>query len=252
MTKAVFLMLFVSTAVCAQQVQPPNRPYHQIPDNDGVYFVGPEVRAPTILHAEPVSNIGDMAQTDVQGICVLQLIVGTDGSPTNIRVIRSLTRDIDSAAVDAIKRSQFTPGSLDGKSVAVKVVAEVGFYTDHRPAIPEIVIMERDVNPADSTHPLQKKGNLAESASNPPELIHKVDAYYPIPGKKAKYQGISKVSALIGEDGIPTDVRVERGIGMGLDENAVDAVRLYRFRPAMRSGKPVSERVTLDVSFLIY
>jgi protein TonB len=47
-------------------------------------------------------------------------------------------------------------------------------------------------------------------------------------------------------------VRVVRGVGMGLDEKAVEAVRQYKFKPAMQNGKPVPVDLYIDVNFQIF
>jgi TonB family protein len=50
-------------------------------------------------------------------------------------------------------------------------------------------------------------------------------------------------------DGRVGDVRVLGGLGHGLDERAVDAVRQWRFSPARRLGKPVDVLVEVAVEF---
>jgi protein TonB len=45
---------------------------------------------------------------------------------------------------------------------------------------------------------------------------------------------------------------VIRGIGMGLDEKAVEAVRQFKFKPAMLNGKPVKVEMYFDVIFNIF
>jgi protein TonB len=47
-------------------------------------------------------------------------------------------------------------------------------------------------------------------------------------------------------------VRVLRGVGMGLDEKAVEAVKQYKFRPAMENGKPVLVELNVEVNFQIF
>ena len=39
---------------------------------------------------------------------------------------------------------------------------------------------------------------------------------------------------------------------MGLDEKAIEAVRQYKFEPAMFNGKPVAVHITIEVNFQIY
>jgi TonB family protein len=45
---------------------------------------------------------------------------------------------------------------------------------------------------------------------------------------------------------------VVRALGMGLDEKALEAVRRYRFKPALKNGKPVPAMMTVVVNFRLY
>jgi outer membrane biosynthesis protein TonB len=245
-------LAFNAAGVWAQQTAPNDGSYHQIPDSDGSYFVGYEVTAPTLTHAAPATYPGDTARPGLQGICVLFLVVAADGAPATIRTVQGLRDDFDAAAIDSVRRSQFEPGKLNGKPVPVKVWAEIGFSVDHRTSFPELVVMERDVSPVDSIQGSAGKAHAADPANSPPVLIHMAEAYIPVPGKKAKYQSLVSVSALVGVDGLPSDVRVVRPLGMGLDEKAVEAVRLYRFKPALKRGMPVPAMVSVEVKFLLW
>jgi TonB family protein len=57
---------------------------------------------------------------------------------------------------------------------------------------------------------------------------------------------------MVTEDGLPVDVRIEKSVGHGLDENALQSVSKYRFKPAMKDGKPVAARVAVEVNFRLY
>jgi protein TonB len=52
-------------------------------------------------------------------------------------------------------------------------------------------------------------------------------------------------------DGVPQDVKVLRGLGLGLDEKAVEAVQGWRFKPATRGGEPVAVTAQVEVNFQI-
>jgi outer membrane biosynthesis protein TonB len=54
----------------------------------------------------------------------------------------------------------------------------------------------------------------------------------------------------VSDEGVPTDVRVVRGLGFGLDEKAAAAVWRYRFFPAMKKGKPIAARRNVIVNFV--
>jgi TonB family protein len=81
--------------------------------------------------------------------------------------------------------------------------------------------------------------------------------YSPVPeysdeARKTKHQGTVVVQAIIGVDGLPRDLHVQRSLGMGLDEKALEAVRKWRFEPAMKDGSPVNVRVSIEVNFHLY
>jgi TonB family protein len=76
--------------------------------------------------------------------------------------------------------------------------------------------------------------------------------YEPDAARKAKYQGSVLLWLVVGADGLPHNVRVQRSLGMGLDEKAIAAVSTWRFQPATLDGKPVAVEVNVQVSFRLY
>ena len=84
-----------------------------------------------------------------------------------------------------------------------------------------------------------------------PVVLYQPDPEFSEEARKAKFSGDVMVYLWIDTDGKPSHVRVVRGVGMGLDEKAVEAVRQYRFRPAMKDGKPVQVDLYVHVDFTI-
>lgn len=85
-----------------------------------------------------------------------------------------------------------------------------------------------------------------------PELIYKVDPEFSEEARKAKFMGIVLVNLIVDQNGMPQNVHVLRGVGMGLDEQAVKAVQQYRFKPAKENGKPVAVELNVEVNFQIF
>ena len=85
-----------------------------------------------------------------------------------------------------------------------------------------------------------------------PQLIYQVEPEFSEEARKAKVAGNVLVTLVVDTSGHPQRVRVLRGIGMGLDEKAVEAVRQYRFKPAMEGSTPVPVQVNIDVNFQIF
>ena len=82
--------------------------------------------------------------------------------------------------------------------------------------------------------------------------------YCPIPqysdeARKAKYQGTVVLQVTITTDGRAVNISVVKGPGLGLEEKAIEAVRSWRFKPAIGpSGRPVPTIVPIEVTFRLY
>lgn len=86
-----------------------------------------------------------------------------------------------------------------------------------------------------------------------PSIIHSVEAEFSDEARRAKYQGVCVISLIVDAQGNPQNVRVVRALGMGLDEKAIEAIRQYKFKPAMKDGKtPVPVTLNIEVDFRLY
>jgi protein TonB len=57
------------------------------------------------------------------------------------------------------------------------------------------------------------------------------------------------LSVVIDRSGRPVNLRVIRGLGLGLDERAIAAVAQWRFEPGRENGAPVDVQATVEVNF---
>jgi protein TonB len=85
-----------------------------------------------------------------------------------------------------------------------------------------------------------------------PVLLNSVEAEFSDEARRAKYQGTCLVEIIVDAHGNPQNPRVVRSLGMGLDEKAIEAVMKYKFRPAMKGGKPVAVWQPVEVDFHLY
>lgn len=81
------------------------------------------------------------------------------------------------------------------------------------------------------------------------QVIYKVDPNYSEEAKAAKQQGEVWLSVTIDASGIPTDVTIACKLGLGLDEQAIAAVKQWRFKPTMKDGAPIAIKATIAVAF---
>jgi protein TonB len=85
-----------------------------------------------------------------------------------------------------------------------------------------------------------------------PKIIYRVDPEFSEEARKNKWQGVVVLRVIIGTDGKTHEISVVRSLGMGLDEKAVEAARLWRFDPGQKDGRPVPVEVNMEVSFHLY
>ncbi len=84
-----------------------------------------------------------------------------------------------------------------------------------------------------------------------PEPLQPIRPLYTEVARRAGLQGTVIVEAVIDEKGRATDIRVLRGLPMGLDRAAVEAIQRCPFKPAMMGGRPVKVYFNLTVNFTI-
>jgi TonB family protein len=82
-----------------------------------------------------------------------------------------------------------------------------------------------------------------------PKLIYKIEPAYSEEARQAKWQGNVGLSIVVGEDGSPSEIKVSHSLGLGLDENAIEAVKQWRFQPGLKDGKPVRVIASIEVRF---
>lgn len=87
------------------------------------------------------------------------------------------------------------------------------------------------------------------SGIEPPRLLREVKADYTDEGRRRNVTGDVVLEIVVRRDGSVGDVRVMQGLGSGLDERAVGAVRQWRFDPARRKGVAVDVIVEVAVEF---
>jgi TonB family protein len=85
-----------------------------------------------------------------------------------------------------------------------------------------------------------------------PQAISSPDPDYTEEARRAKKQGTCVLWLIVDAAGRPRDIKVVRGLGLGLDAKALEAVKQWRFQPALKDGKPVDVQISVEVEFHLY
>jgi TonB family protein len=87
------------------------------------------------------------------------------------------------------------------------------------------------------------------SGTTAPALIKKLEPAYTEEARAEKISGTALLYVVIEPNGTASHIKLLKGLGFGLDEQAVDAINQWRFKPGTRNGVPVPVEATIEVNF---
>ncbi len=183
------------------------------------------------------------------------------------------------SATNAISQWKFRPNVVQGELTWSRVRALVRFNADGTTAVDLAPAILAD-NFGDPGTPRSAAAAIPRPASSPeckpgnepvqapkfvdgaytagvggigsPSCVACPEPSYSDQARSAKISGIVVLHLIVTAEGRPTNIQVQRSLGYGLDEKAVQAVRKWRFKPAVGpEGKPVPVWTGLDVNFRI-
>jgi TonB family protein len=266
---ALFVLASASASI-SQQATPP-APSHATDapaERVKVYAIGPDVTAPLLLPHDFTKDLAKECRTKMDGTVLLSFLVDTAGLPHHAIFLRPLGTDLDPLALSIIAADRFSPGTRNGTPVVVGQTVEVAmqgcdaetkdnagktFYTLKLRSIPAQkfgILPQPQLNTIlgpDTFRVLRVGGEVSA-----PELLNHIDVEFSEEARRAKFQGICVLALIVDAHGLPEYVRVVWPLGKGLDEKAIEAVRKYRFTPAMKDGAPVPVIINVEVNFSLY
>ena len=104
---------------------------------------------------------------------------------------------------------------------------------------------------ADVPAPPTVRSHAAETATKvlPAEILSKPTPVYTQEARSLRIEGEVLLEVVLEASGSLRVVRVVRGLGHGLDDNAVKAAEQIHFKPAIRDGQPSDSTVVLHIIF---
>jgi TonB family protein len=208
-----------------------------------------------LIHQVDPKYPKEARKANLQGQIVLRATIGSDGKVSNVS-IASGDLVLAEEAVDAVRKWKFTPYTQNGTPVGVLQSLTFNFVAGTKVA--ELKPLSPATFEAAQSSTIRKGVSSSESVFRvghgvtPPKAIYAPDPGYDEKARKAKYQGTCVLSLVVGSDGQPRDIRVERAIGKGLDAKAVEAVSKWKFQPATKDGEPVATLINVEVTFHLY
>jgi TonB family protein len=97
-------------------------------DDEAVYDLGPGVTPPRVIK-QTAPQYPNGRGVRAVGSVIVGLIVSSKGLPKDPHILKSLDKDLDQSAVDAVKEWRFAPAQKDGKAIAVRVSLQIEFHS---------------------------------------------------------------------------------------------------------------------------
>jgi TonB family protein len=168
--------------------------------------------------------------------------VDEHGLPENLQVLNASHPIWGPEAMAIVREWQFVPGMKYGAPASVLCTVDLVWGSTNLSAQGlQWAVAQMSASPAPD--------RVRNLASSPVVVYRGTDPSYTEEARTAGLQGTVQVSFMIGEDGVPQNLRVINPLGHGLDEKAIDAVSQWRFQPIVLNGKPIRGGSTISVTF---
>ena len=165
--------------------------------------------------------------------------------------------------VYVVQQVRFKPPPPKQQQEIPKPKAKKVPIPDPTPDEPEPIRLPEDIEPdldlpdqdilfgiPDGPPPMEPTGPIrVGGAVKAPKKLFSPNPQYTEIARKARIQGVVIVEAIIDKQGNVTEVKILKGLPMGLDKAAADAVAKWRFESATLNGKPVAVIYNLTVNF---
>ena len=199
----------------------------------------------------------------IQGNVVLNVLIGKNGKVKNITVVSGYPL-LANAAAAAVKHWRYEPWASGGNNVETQTTVTFHFVLAKGPMTcpgqePGAYSFLANTSPDTSTRDIATAqvppvATVFKVVGNvkPPRALYAPDPEYSESARRHKQQGVGVLQVIVTPEGTVARIRVQRVIGFGLDQKAVNAVCQWKFEPALKDGQPVPVEMNVEVTFRLY
>jgi len=176
------------------------------------------------------------------GSVLLRLSLDEKGHVADVSVING-DSEFTEASVRAVRKWEYSPYLVNNAAIRVTTLVAIDFRLNDS-GTPEITASYKEWLPEN----VFKVGGSVSA----PRAIYTPDPAYTLEARREKYQGTCVLGVVVGVDGRSHEIRVLRPLGKGLDEQAIEAVKQWKFSPGKKDGQPVAVMIRVEVQFRLY
>ncbi|MGH9641669.1 MAG: energy transducer TonB [Terriglobales bacterium] len=152
------------------------------------------------------------------------------------------------ASIAAVKHWLYTPSTQEGEPVNLEAYV---ILNANRGSVSSFVEpnLPFPTNPSSPGPDVNEKIYRIVRDMQAPRASYAPDPEYSRAARAARLQGTVLLGVVIGSDGNLTDLWVKKGVGLGLDQKALDTVRRWKFQPAVKNGEPIAVYAVIEVAY---
>ena len=186
-------------------------------------------KQPKVLKSITPKYPEELKKKGIEGTVMLDVTVDKSGNVCNVKVAESVNKLLDGSAVNAVKQWKFKPALSKGKPVKTTVKIPVAFTLKNDKKYTPLILV--DVMPVPTK---------------------KVEPVYPENVKKLGIEGTVMLNAVLDKNGNVVKVEVKKSLYPALDNEAVKALKQWKFKPAKNDNKPISVWITVPFDFSLH
>jgi TonB family protein len=206
----------------------------------------------------------DAQRKGIEGTVIVAFVVNTDGTTTDIEILRSVGGGCDEEVIRIVQGSpKWTPGMQRGTPVRTRMRLPLRFMlggTDPSRDSTEVSLNAVPLPPTDGQDSTKENSAVFfDLVDTPPSPVGGLAAWqrhlsdnltYPTSARMRGIQGTVLVSFIVNTDGSIEGIELVQGIGGGCDEEAIHIIKISpRWTPGMIKGKAVRTRMKIPISF---
>ena len=200
----------------------------------------------------------------IEGTVIVAFVVNTDGTTTDIEILRSVGGGCDEEVIRIVQGSpKWTPGMQRGTPVRTRMRLPLRFMlggTDPSRDSTEVSLNAVPLPPTDGQDSTKENSAIFfDLVDTPPSPVGGLAAWqrhlsenltYPTSARMRGIQGTVLVSFIVNTDGTIEGIELVQGIGGGCDEEAIRIIKSSpSWTPGMIKGKAVRTRMKIPIGF---
>ena len=201
-----------------------------ISDSDG--NANTNITPPEVLYYTDPFYTRAAREKKIEGLVTIEGAFDVKGCMKVVRVVKTIGFGLDENALDALRSWRFSPAKRNGEFV--DAIAEI------------------DIDFSLATAPRAEYDDIQNTSTpgiSAPAVIKRIEPQYTAEARQARAAGTVILQVVIQTNGTADILKVVKPLPSGLTESALEAIRQWRFRPAVRQGKEIPIAINIEVGF---